>query len=78
MTTTKHELLADRLARILMHLYQGAVLTKEQLAEEFNVTTRTIYRDLGRLGPILDELPNGGLVDQIQSRMVAPPPAGRA
>lgn len=59
MTTTKHELLADRLARILMHLYQGAVLTKEQLAEEFNVTTRTIYRDLGRLGPILDELPNG-------------------
>lgn len=59
MTITKHELLADRLARILIHLYQGAVLTKEQLAEEFNVTTRTIYRDLGRLGPILDVNPNG-------------------
>ncbi|HHQ4513338.1 TPA: HTH domain-containing protein [Aeromonas hydrophila] len=52
MTITKHELLADRLARILIHLYQGAVLTKEQLAEEFNVTTRTIYRDLGRLGKV--------------------------
>ena len=42
----EHDTTAIRLASILFKLNQGEKLNKKQLAEEFNVHTRTISRDL--------------------------------
>ena len=47
---SKNEKLALRTSRILARLYQGETLDKHQLVEEFNVSVRTIERDLRRLG----------------------------
>lgn len=59
MTSTKHELLAIRLADILLKLNNGEVLCQGELADEFRVSRRTIDRDINRLGPVIDRLPNG-------------------
>lgn len=50
-TKGKHERLADRLATILQKLNNGETLMIDDLANEFLVDKRTIYRDLNvRLG----------------------------
>lgn len=43
---TKHDTIAMRLAQILTKLNNGERLTEKELAEEFNVSIRTIYRDM--------------------------------
>lgn len=55
----EHDTLAFRLADILLKLNLGDSFTRQALAEEFNVSERTIYRDLNRLGGIVDRLPDG-------------------
>lgn len=42
----KHDKLATRLAHILMRFNEGGKISVEELASEFDVDTRTIYRDL--------------------------------
>lgn len=59
MASTKHETLAIRLADILLKLNNGQVLDPAELADEFGVHVRTIHRDINRLGPVLDRLPDG-------------------
>ncbi len=54
-----HDTLAFRLAGILLKLNLGEVFSCETLAEEFKVSERTIYRDLNRLGGIVDHLTDG-------------------
>jgi predicted DNA-binding transcriptional regulator YafY len=54
-----HDTLAFRLANILMKLNSGDSFTTESLALEFKVHERTCYRDMIRLGNIIDKLPNG-------------------
>jgi len=44
--TKSHDKLAYRLAQILIKLNDGGSFTIEELAEEFNVSTRTIQRDI--------------------------------
>ncbi|VTU06339.1 HTH domain [Actinobacillus porcinus] len=43
---TKSSILAYRLSEILVLLNQGKRLDTHQLAEEFNVSVRTIQRDI--------------------------------
>lgn len=59
MNTIEHDTLAQRLAEILLRLNQAESFSRQALAEEFGVSERTIYRDLNRLGEIIERLPNG-------------------
>lgn len=56
---SNHDTLAFRLADILLKLNLGEPFSRAQLAEEFKVSERTIYRDLNRLNNIVERLPNG-------------------
>lgn len=56
---TEHDTLAFRIAEILLKLNLGSSFTRKELAAEFKVSERTIYRDLNRLGGIVDSLPDG-------------------
>lgn len=49
MKTGQHEKMAQRLAIILTWFNEGRCISKEELIEEFNITERTIDRDLKRL-----------------------------
>lgn len=51
--SSTHEHLADRLANILTKLNVGHQLSVKELAEEFQVSTRTIERDFDRLNAYL-------------------------
>lgn len=55
----EHDTLAFRLAEILLKLNSGDSFTTQSLAEEFKVSERTTFRDLNRLGSIIDRLPDG-------------------
>ncbi|WP_147694679.1 helix-turn-helix transcriptional regulator [Vogesella mureinivorans] len=46
--------LAERLATILMRLYAGDILSRQQLMEEFGVSERTVFRDLERLAGLIE------------------------
>lgn len=59
MQTREHDTLALRLAEMLLKLNQGQALSRRELAEEFGVTERTVYRDLNRLGSAVDRRPDG-------------------
>jgi hypothetical protein len=59
MASTKSETLSIRLADILSRLNNGAVLDPVELASEFDVSIRAIYRDINRLSPALDLLKDG-------------------
>jgi predicted DNA-binding transcriptional regulator YafY len=59
MATHDHDTLAVRLAEILLKLNQGESLTRVELAEEFSVAERTIYRDLSRLGRVVERRADG-------------------
>lgn len=52
MAANEHDTLAQRLAEILRLLYLGEQPDRQQLAERFGVSERTIYRDLSRLGKV--------------------------
>ena len=54
MAVTDYETLALRLADILRLLQSGERPTRLQLAERFRVSERTIYRDLNRLGDVVE------------------------
>lgn len=49
-----HNTLATRLADILLKLNVGEAFTRDELAAEFSVSERTIYRDLNRFAGIVD------------------------
>ncbi|RRW39685.1 WYL domain-containing protein [Pseudomonas luteola] len=59
MAPQKHDALALRLAEIIRLLYSGERPTRLQLADRFAVNERTIYRDLNRLGEIIESRPDG-------------------
>lgn len=50
---------ADRLAEIVLSLYQGEVLSADIIRQRFDVDMRTAYRDLNRLGSILEDVGEG-------------------
>ncbi|XTZ38531.1 helix-turn-helix transcriptional regulator [Salmonella enterica] len=55
----KHDLLIERLCEIFAALYQGKTIDKAWLCDKFGITERTAYRDLARLGHILDQVSPG-------------------
>ncbi|KPG91894.1 DNA-binding protein [Pseudomonas sp. RIT-PI-q] len=59
MTSPLHDTLAIRLAGILLQLNQGESVCRYDLAEQFGVSERTIYRDLSRLADVVVRLPDG-------------------
>ncbi|MEE1920683.1 WYL domain-containing protein [Pseudomonas sp. 148P] len=59
MAATDHDTLALRLADILRLLQGGERPTRLQLAERFGVSERTIYRDLNRLGDVVEPAADG-------------------
>lgn len=54
MTDAAHDSLAYRLAGILLKLNQGETLDLDELAAEYGVSSRTVYRDLNRLGNVVE------------------------
>jgi predicted DNA-binding transcriptional regulator YafY len=59
MASPQHDTLGIRLAEILLQLNQGDAVCRDDLADKFGVSERTIYRDLNRLGDIVERLPDG-------------------
>ncbi|SFL22819.1 helix-turn-helix transcriptional regulator [Rhodanobacter glycinis] len=59
MSEPDHEKLASRLASILLKLNQGESFSPQELADEFRVGERTIYRDLNRLNGIAERSSDG-------------------
>lgn len=55
----KHDPLIERLCEIFGALYQGRTIDKAWLCDKFGITERTAYRDLARLGHILDQVAPG-------------------
>lgn len=55
----KHDPLIERLCEIFAALYQGRTIDKAWLCDKFGITERTAYRDLARLGHILDQVSPG-------------------
>lgn len=47
---SRNEILAERLAEILLQLFECGKVSRNELANKFNVSERTIYRDLSRIG----------------------------
>ena len=52
-------MLAERITRILMKLYSGEAVTLPALKEEFDVSERTIFRDLERMSAIVERNSQG-------------------
>ncbi|GAB2582879.1 WYL domain-containing protein [Dyella jejuensis] len=59
MKSSGHDTLAYRLAEILIKLNQEESFSLEELAVEFGVSERTIYRDMNRLAGIAEPLGDG-------------------
>lgn len=45
-----HEIMAQRITTIVAELYQHGFVSRLKLMDEFNISERTLYRDLNRLG----------------------------
>lgn len=58
-TPAAHDTLATRLAEILLRLNLDDSFSRQELAETFGVSERTIYRDLNRLAGVVECLPDG-------------------
>jgi predicted DNA-binding transcriptional regulator YafY len=71
MSESDHEKLASRLASILLKLNRGESFSPQELADEFRVGERTIYRDLNRLSGIAERSPDGKyrLVPEYQGKL---------
>ncbi|QQK58806.1 WYL domain-containing protein [Shewanella sp. LC6] len=50
---SRNEILAQRLAQILLQLFESGKVSRNELANKFNVSERTIYRDLSRIGSVV-------------------------
>ena len=50
---------AERLVDILMELHLHGVVNRSDLMQKFNITERTVYRDLNALSPIVQHTGNG-------------------
>jgi predicted DNA-binding transcriptional regulator YafY len=59
MSKPDHETVASRLASILLKLNQGESFNPQELAGEFGVHERTIYRDLNRFAGIVERSTDG-------------------
>jgi len=59
MSKPDHETVASRLASILLKLNQGESFNPQELADEFGVHGRTIYRDLNRFAGIVERSSDG-------------------
>ncbi|CAM0999992.1 DNA-binding protein [Rhodanobacter sp. Root179] len=59
MKVSGHDTLAFRLAGILLKLNQGESLYLQDLADEFRVSERTVYRDLCRLAGVVERDASG-------------------
>lgn len=70
MKSSGHDTLAFRLAEILIKLNQEESFSLSELAADFGVSERTIYRDMNRLGGIAEPLGDGRY-------QLAPPYRGR-
>ena len=57
--TAEHDTLALRLAEILLRLNQDESISRRELADQFGVSERTIYRDLNRLAGVVERLADG-------------------
>ncbi len=56
----KSTILANRLAEIVSKVYAGRTLCINDLAEHYQVSTKTIRRDIERLSAILERCPDSG------------------
>lgn len=45
-----HEVMVQRITAIISALYQHGFVSRQKLLDEFNISERTLYRDLNRLG----------------------------
>jgi len=45
-----HEIMVQRITVIISALYQHGFVSRQKLLDEFNISERTLYRDLNRLG----------------------------
>lgn len=54
--TGAYEKLADRLAETIILFHQQEQVTRKQLAEKFNISGRTVFRDLSRLSAIIEHI----------------------
>lgn len=54
--TGAYDKLANRLAETIVLFHQQEQVTRQQLAEKFNVSGRTVFRDLSRLGAIIEHI----------------------
>lgn len=50
---------AERLVDILLELHLHGVVTRQALMHKFNITERTVYRDLNALSPIVERCGDG-------------------
>ena len=47
---SEHEVMVQRITAIIAELYQRVFLSRKRMIDEFNISERTLYRDLNRLG----------------------------
>ncbi|MGM5531052.1 DeoR family transcriptional regulator [Mixta calida] len=45
-----HEVMVQRITIIIAELYQHGFVSRQKMLDEFNISERTLYRDLNRLG----------------------------
>lgn len=45
-----HEVMVQRITVIIAELYQHGFVSRQKMLDEFNISERTLYRDLNRLG----------------------------
>ncbi|HCT1633904.1 TPA: WYL domain-containing protein [Citrobacter koseri] len=45
-----HEVMVQRITAIIAELYQCGFVSRKKMMDEFNISERTLYRDLNRLG----------------------------
>jgi predicted DNA-binding transcriptional regulator YafY len=71
MAAAEHDTLALRLAEILLRLNQDESIGRQELADQFGVSERTIYRDLNRLAGVVERLADGRyqLVPEYRGRL---------